>query len=33
MPASSLPGLRLTRDCLNHNIKAAGLEAAIAMED
>lgn len=25
--------LRLTKDCLNHNIDAAGLRAAIAMED
>ena len=25
--------LRLTKDCMNHNIDAPGLRAAIAMED
>jgi enoyl-CoA hydratase len=33
MLATSPLGLRLTKDCLNHNINAASLEAAIAMED
>lgn len=33
MLASSPLGLQLTKDCLNHNISAASLDAAIAMED
>ena len=34
MPLAATPlGLRLTKECLNHSIDAAGLEAAVAMED
>jgi enoyl-CoA hydratase/carnithine racemase len=33
MLATSPLGLRLTKECLNHNINVASLEAAIAMED
>lgn len=33
MLANSPLGLRLTKECLNHNIDAGSLDAAIAMED
>ena len=33
MLATTPLGLRLTKECLNHSIDAAGLEAVVAMED